>query len=415
MSLYLTEIQLCSDVILHHGRAFFARAKIALVTMRTTTVKISASSDVILHRRPYLSKNEKYIKDGLLCLLIILYGKIRRITMVKTRANIADQNNKTVRKDASYVFGKLIYKAELATVLEGKFKNKPCVWKIEHVTEKDQEYKKSAIWNELNFSLDFANKHPSHFMKLLHYHFGDCTKVQLRTPPPMTYGKHIKKVNAIQAEGICLHKAYSKMDVVLLNIFKELSLKQIYSLILQLIHALRLLHQNNYIHGDLHSGNIGAVKTAPKATKKLGSVAVPTHGYDWKLIDFGFTLHKKNAITKEQQNNFTKEADHLTEMILDVFGTVIIGYHDDLTIQIVRNQMVKTEEYKIIQNINSYGKTIQERLFMTLYPDKYFTFLKGSGKLIRNQKLPTEDLIFMAHYGVESDATFTYLMGKVKE
>ena len=333
--------------------------------------------------------------------------------MEHTKTTIVKQN-KTVRKNAEHVYGKVIYKAELGTVFEGKFKKKPCVWKIEHVTKKDEENQKSMIWNELHFSLDFANKHPNHFMKLLHYHFGDCTKVQLRPPPPFTYAEHVKKVNAIQAEGICLHKAYSKMDVVLLNVFKELSLKQIYSFILQLIHTLRLMHENHYVHGDLHSGNIGGVKTTALARKKLGSVVIPTHGYDWKLIDFGLTLHRKNAVTKEQKDHFTKEGDHLTEMILDVFGTVIIGYHDDLTPSFIRTEMVKTEEFNIIRRISPHQKIIQERLFMTLYPEKYFAFLKRSGKLIRNHILPIEDLIFMAHHGVESDATFTYLLGKVK-
>lgn len=43
--------------------------------------------------------------------------------------------------------------------MDGTYKKKPCVWKIEHITKKDQENKKSAMWNELQFSLDFANKH----------------------------------------------------------------------------------------------------------------------------------------------------------------------------------------------------------------------------------------------------------------
>ena len=134
---------------------------------------------------------------------------------MKTKDKKVKRKIKTVRKTENMVVGKVIYKADLATVLDGTFKTKPCVWKIEHITKKDQENIKSGIWNELNFSLDFANKHPQHFMKLLHYHFGDCSKVQLRTQQPWTHAKYVQQVKAVESENICLHKAYSKMDVVL--------------------------------------------------------------------------------------------------------------------------------------------------------------------------------------------------------
>jgi len=332
---------------------------------------------------------------------------------MKTKDKKVKRKIKTVRKTENMVVGKVIYKADLATVLDGTFKTKPCVWKIEHVTKKDQENIKSGIWNELNFSLDFANKHPQHFMKLLHYHFGDCSKVQLRTQQPWTHAKYVQQVKAVESENICLHKAYSKMDVVLNYVVNNLTLKQVYSMFLQLIYAFKLLHKNNYVHGDLHFGNIGALQTSSSSKKKLGNVVVPTYGYDWKLIDFGMTIHEKDAVTKEQKNKFLKESDRLTEMMVSFYSTVIGD--DDVPIAFIRKQMVKTDEYKIVQKINSSDKEVQHSLFMTLYPDKYLTFLNGSGKLIRNHILPTEDLIFMAHYGLESDASWDYFLSKVRE
>ena len=62
-------------------------------------------------------------------------------------------------------------------------------------------------------------------------------------------------------------------------------------MLLQVSYAMRLLHKHNYIHGDLHPGNVGVMKTGLKAKIKLGKDTIPTYGYQYKLIDFGLTLN----------------------------------------------------------------------------------------------------------------------------
>ena len=71
----------------------------------------------------------------------------------------------------------------------------------------------------------------------------------------------------------------------------------------------------------------------------------------------------------------------------------------------------KTEEFKLIEEIHSKNKTIKYGLYQTLYPDKFIELL--GGKIIKPAILPISDLIFFAKNGMNSDATFQYLLDKL--
>jgi len=289
---------------------------------------------------------------------------------------------------------RIISKRFMATIYEGSFKKSPCVWKIEHVTKKDVDNRKSPMWAELNFSLDFGNKHPDHFMQLLHYEIGDCSKVKLSWDPN-NYPKDWTVDNDINIirEQVCIHKAYSKMQVVLNDIYRKMNHLQIYSMILQMEYALKLMHANNYTHGDFHPGNIAAIKTKPNSKKKLGDVIVPTFGYDWKLIDFGLTRKTKNKKNEGDTNEF-----------VSMFSTFISSTDD------VWSDLIRTKEYISIKNISS-DRAVIEPLFMTMFPEKYKSF--SYGETLYPQCLPTDDLIFIAYHGADSKATHDYLLNKI--
>jgi serine/threonine protein kinase len=80
---------------------------------------------------------------------------------------------------------------------------------------------------------------------------------------------------------------YDLIDGNLYELDGKLSYKQIYSMIIQLTYAIQLLHSANYVHGDIHNRNIGWVKTSMRTKIKLNKLNIPTHGYIFKLIDYG--------------------------------------------------------------------------------------------------------------------------------
>jgi len=58
-----------------------------------------------------------------------------------------------------------------------------------------------------------------------------------------------------------------------------------YSMVIQIIYALYLMHSNNFYHTDLHWKNIMYKKTNIKSIKIL-NFNVPTFGYIWTIIDY---------------------------------------------------------------------------------------------------------------------------------
>jgi len=313
------------------------------------------------------------------------------------------------------IIGKIIDKGILSTVNECTLNKKKYIVKIEHVTKEDTLNKNSQKQKEIEFSLKFGNKHKEHFMELIHYYFQEDCNLELRwdlnNPPKPWTKKLINEYKSCIDEHIGLYKIYTKMDIILNNVLNTLTQSQLYSMLLQVSYAMNLLHKNNYIHGDLHSGNVGAIKTLKRATIKLGSVTIPTFGYHWKLIDFGMTLHKNNIKTKNDKERFNLEMDNIYDEGLFYNLTTHIDHKGDYTYDELIKILKKTEEYKIIEKIHSKNKTIIYGLYQTLYPDKIIELF--GGKIIKPAILPIYDLLFFAKNGMNSDKTFQYLLNKI--
>ena len=311
--------------------------------------------------------------------------------------------------------GKIIDKGMISTVYDCKYKNKNYIVKVEYVIKDDTVNKNSQKQKEVEFSLKFANKYGEHFMELIHYFFQeDCTidlKWDLNNAHKTWYKKVINKYKSIMNEHLCLYKVYTKMDVILNNVIDKLSILQIYSMLAQVSYAMNLLHKHNYIHGDLHSGNVGAMKTLKRATVKLGSVTIPTYGYQCKLIDFGMTLHKNDIKTKDDKERYALEMDDIYDEGLFYNLVTYIDYKGNYSSDELIKIIKKTEEFKVIEKIHSKNRSIQHGLYQSIYPDKLIELF--GGKIIDNHRLPIPDLIFFAKHGMHSAATFQYLLEKL--
>lgn len=309
--------------------------------------------------------------------------------------------------------GKVMSKRITASVMAGVLGKEKVVVKIEHVSKKDRDDKTSAVWKEIQFSEKFGNKHPKHFMQLKDYNFeAGCPGIQLDgliQNPPSSWGKKlVAEYRALLAEDVCVYKTYDRMDCILGDILPKMSVPQVYSALLQVSYAVKMMHKNGYIHGDLHAGNVGAMKTAKNARIQLGNVSVPTHGYHYKLIDFGMTLHKSGAKTKEDKDRFENEHGQHDD---GLFASLCDDYDGPTGFDKAVSMIKKLDEFRVVELITS-NKTMQNCLFKTMYPDAYLCVLKE--KQIQKAKLPLEDLIFLAHNGMHSDESFHYLLEKLK-
>ena len=132
-----------------------------------------------------------------------------------------------------------------------------------------------------------------------------------------------KKINN---SNYCFDTITDLKDGNLSDIYNIITKHQVYSLIIQIIYALNLMHKNDYTHGDLHSQNICYKKTKIKTIKILG-LSIPTYGYIFSLIDYGcvssLKFYKNNMYPDSMYDiviNKNAYTDNLNFLILSIFN-----------------------------------------------------------------------------------------------
>jgi len=305
------------------------------------------------------------------------------------------------------------------TIYLVKYENDYRALKIEHILKKDMNKKSSIIWNEINFSLNFGNNYPDQFIKLHAYDFiNNCEHNQEYSSNITIFSnKTQKKIKSLSSSDFCIRKIYSLIDTSLDKIFNKLSKVQIYSMLIQLFYTVNLLEKNNYIHGDIHAGNIGVLKTDIK-TLTIGNYTIPTEGYIYKLIDYGFTTNKNDTENKKQfKKLFGKESKYIILLLINFpLWTFInknnIKINDDKTIY---KKIKKTSEFKLLEEFTS-DNDLKFLLFQLLNPELYqktvsdYKFKKVYKPVLRIDLL---DIIFIIKSINNLDTIIKFLLYKI--
>lgn len=297
-----------------------------------------------------------------------------------------------------------------ATVYKIKTLNKKkYALKIQHVVKSDLKPNlKSSIWREINFSINFGNKYPTQFVKLYEYDFiNRCELKQKYSFDISTFPNNLqKKFNKLSSSPYCIRVVYDLIEGNLYELEDKLSVKQIYSMIIQLTYTIQLLHSANYIHGDIHNKNVGWIKTGKTTKIKLGKLNVSTNGYIFKLIDYGMVMNKSNKMTKKEkvefENNLRNELVLLVHFMVD---SVIYDYINENNIDIdfycVYTKFKKTRFYNLISKYSS-NDVVQMFLFDILFPSQYQSIAFGSHythTIPRKLFIPFEDIeYFILNY-----------------
>ena len=287
--------------------------------------------------------------------------------------------------------------------------NKKYALKIQHIKKSDiKTYPKSNIWVEINFSINFGNKHNTQFVKLHEYDFIDgCKLKQKYSFNISTFSNDLQnKFKQLSSSQYCARMVYDLVDGNLYEIEGKLSIKQIYSMIIQLTYAIQLLHSSNYIHGDIHNRNIGWIRSDKNTKIKLGKLNIQTYGYIFKLIDYGMVMNKSNKMTKKEkvefENNFKNELVLLVHFMVD---SAIYDYINKNNIYIDFNdcyvKFKKTNYYNLIRKYST-NDVIQMFLFDILFPDQYQKIAFGSDYIhtvSRKLFIPFDDIeYFILNY-----------------
>lgn len=235
-----------------------------------------------------------------------------------------------------------------------KYKNVKYALKKEHIFKKDIKISMySSVWRDILFSVCVGNIYPDYFITL--YEYNIINNCNFKQP----INKHIK-LRPLQKKlfksKYCIHKIYSLVDTTLDKI--DISTKvQFYNIVIQLCNIMNILYINNFIHGDIHVGNIGIINSSNNNIKI-------------KLIDFGKTQSGKYLLKKEKKEYNFMRKNELTISILNLF---INDFFD--------NENVKPyEEYKHIFKKSKYNKLFNKyttnidlkiQIFERFYPKQF--------------------------------------------
>lgn len=308
------------------------------------------------------------------------------------------------------------------TVYLVKKGNKKYALKIEHILEKDiKKSNKSLVWREIEFSIKFGNHHNDQFMKLVDYDIIDnCHHIQKYRFDLSYFPKNKQEeYKKLSQSKYCVRKVYTLIDTTLDKIIEKLTIKQIYSMIVQIAYALYLLHSNNYIHGDFHWENVGVIKTKNKFIK-IFDHNVPTYGYIYQLIDYGSILNKKDIANKKEETRFNEVIGYELRTIKDFlmitkFWKEVRKYKINTPFKEFYKEFRKTEEYHLIKTITN-NKYSQMYLFDILYAEKSQRMTLGNKfKKVMKVKLliPLEDILYMVKYENNYKDMIDYFIDKL--
>lgn len=301
-------------------------------------------------------------------------------------------------------------------------KNNKYALKIEKVEKKElKPNTKSEIWRELNFYKNLGKKYPEQFTQLIQYDFiEDCEHNQKYSFDIKLFSKQMQNKLIKKTESnYCIRKVFELVDGNLTDLIKKLEHKQIYSLIIQIVYAIKILHKHNYIHGDIHFGNIGWIKTNQKYII-INGLKIKTFGYIYKLIDFGLILSKSDISNKREKKIYNQLIER--ELVIIEHSLVDRKFWDWFNKNNIKydfgnllNDLKKTDEFEIIKKFTT-NTNDQIFLYEIMFQDTYQKILCGNDykKTIPIKLfLPVEDLLVMIKISQDSDLIIKYFYDKI--
>jgi hypothetical protein len=168
----------------------------------------------------------------------------------------------------------------------------------------------------------------------------------------------------------------------------KLTLKQLYSVSIQIIHIITILYRHKYSHNDLHLGNLMIQKTKEKYFY-FSNKKITFYGLKINIIDFGDILHKKYKQNYSKRNitrlfKFNRKKQYMKELLT--------------TLSLLFNEEVKLiEDCKKIKKIIPYNSKINYtnkgfKYIVKKYPDFYLKTIEKYTKIFPKNK---KELIYL--------------------
>ena len=286
--------------------------------------------------------------------------------------------------------------------------------KITKITDSDLK-EKSRITREHNFFSDIGNKYPEYFTRYYGYHINNKNLISnekldiiidINDIEDIEVQKYVVKH---KNSNTFMYKIYDLVSIPLENIILQLSIKQIYSMIIQITNIIRLLHKNNYIHGDINLKNIGVCETNNKYIQ-IDDVKYETFGYIYKLIDFDTILHNKDIIYNYEKNKYPYLYEYEYLNLLNSLIKINVGIFDKYSVlkywylyENKSNNNYIDENYEYLLKNNKI-----DELYDNKYINLYIYYLKENETIV-----PKEDIQYIINHRHNYDDIIKYFGDKL--
>ena len=170
------------------------------------------------------------------------------------------------------------------------YNNKINILKKYKILSRKKNYK-YTFWREIDvckFIDTLSNKNQNFFMKLHNYSINTCKQNCTIEYYDENKNKNIKKKTNLCLDLILEYKGQSLNKLISLT--TNISLKEKYNLIIQIIYMINIFRKNGYVHNDIHNKNITYDKS--DGNVKIGNITLKSK-YKYSLIDYNNSLHNK--------------------------------------------------------------------------------------------------------------------------
>jgi serine/threonine protein kinase len=283
----------------------------------------------------------------------------------------------------------------------------------------------SWFWRENDFAKNVAKKYHNQFIQLYDWQIENNCK-----------GKNFGLLKAKRRKynnPYCAIKLWSLIDDNIRNFLvseKKISTKIFYDLYIQIVYIVYLINKHGYFHMDLHSGNIGYIKTSVKTINILGTL-IPTHGYFIKAIDYGNVLHAKYKMNKQSKiifNNFSDFYYILNYFSINLVNKEKIISKTDCEKYYIWDWNQQWEQYADItpkeeNMLNDYlpesdlsesnEKFLRDKLFKLLHWDKWQKRVLNDNSIIPIEPtfmIPLEAILYLVKNIFDPEKVLKYLL-----
>lgn len=278
-----------------------------------------------------------------------------------------------------YKLIRLLGEGKQARVYLVQKRNRLLALKVETVTNDNQ------VNIEERFDQEVCQKYPDKFMTIID-----------KRP-------EIKGVTDL--DGVVRSTVYSLVDTNLLAIKNEVSIQALYTIYLQIIDAINLMHSAGFIHVDLNASNIGIIYTDKKYIRLSDGVRIPTHGFCIKIIDYGMIKTSRDEYLEKYETSWC-----LVTSAVDI--EVLWALIEKRKIKDLKIEGTKYD--KILKTLVP-EKGWRKLLYKILFTEDYLTRLFGRDHpdLVIGLTLPIQDLIFIMNSDGDETLVKDYLLAKL--